>query len=129
MSRRLVLLALLLLPLPAAAGDRHRPLDAAGALDACEACHARETPDAVKAWEGGAHGLALVKCFVCHGSTGKDFRAKGTAASCDGCHPAQAALVVPAKGARGAPAAGCFSCHAPHSPAAPPGKASPHAAP
>jgi hypothetical protein len=129
MSRRLVPLAMLLLPLPALGAERH-PADATKAGEACEACHARETPEVVKQWEAGPHGLVLVKCFVCHGSTGKDFRARGTAASCDGCHPAEAARVVPAKAARRHPlATRCFSCHDPHSLAVPEGKATPHAAP
>jgi hypothetical protein len=132
MSARIALLALLLVPLhatAASASKRHRPLDAAGALEACEACHAQATPAAVTAWEGSAHGLTLVKCFVCHGSTGKDFQARGTAASCDGCHPAQAAVVVRAKDTRAPRAAACFACHAPHTLAVPQGKANPHAAP
>jgi hypothetical protein len=123
-------LALLLLPLLAsAAGKRHPALDPAGALEACEACHAEATPAAAKDWEASAHGLSLVKCFVCHGSTGKDFQAKGTAASCGGCHPAQAVVAVPAKAKRAPPAAACFACHAPHTLAVPEGKPSPHAAP
>ena len=128
MSRRLALIAMLLPALPALGAERH-PAQPAESGEACEACHARETPEVVRQWEASAHGLALVKCFVCHGSTGKDFRARGTAASCDGCHSAQAAVVAPAKGTRPQPlAARCFSCHAPHTLAALEGKARPHAA-
>jgi hypothetical protein len=126
MSRRFAPLALLLVSVPALAAERHPPLDAAGAREACESCHASATPEVVKRWEAGRHGLALVKCFVCHGSTGKDFKARGGSARCEGCHPAEAASVVPAKAARKAPAAGCFSCHDPHALAVPAAKANPH---
>jgi hypothetical protein len=49
-----------------------------------------------------------VTCVVCHGSTGKDFRAKPASTGCGGCHAAQAASV-----SRRA-VADCFACHAPH---------------
>ncbi len=64
----------------------------------------------------------MVKCLVCHGSTGKDFTQVARPERCAGCHAAEVASVTPA---RGKPAA-CFSCHAPHALTAP-GKPSPHA--
>jgi hypothetical protein len=82
-----------------------------GSADACQACHAQATPDVVKQWEAGRHGLLLVKCFVCHGSTGKDFVARPQAAlRCRGCHAAEVASVT----SRSGKAQGCFECHAPH---------------
>jgi len=75
----------------------------------CAACHRTRTPGSYSAWEGSAHGLALVKCVVCHGSTGTDFRAKPKADRCRGCH---AALVEARKGTA---TKDCFACHAPHS--------------
>jgi hypothetical protein len=98
------------------------------APDACETCHAEATPEVLKAWEGSAHGLVLVKCFVCHGSTGKDFARAPGAGRCEGCHPAESASIVPAKGTKGAkaPAPGCFGCHDAHALTAE-GKPNPHA--
>lgn len=83
------------------------------AADACESCHAEATPQVVAAWEGSQHGLVLVKCFVCHGSTGDDFARAPSAGRCAGCHPAEMASLTPAKGKKG-PAAGCFGCHDGH---------------
>ncbi|HTN53517.1 MAG TPA: multiheme c-type cytochrome [Anaeromyxobacter sp.] len=98
-------------PLPASAGPAARGrghLDVKGEQD-CAACHRTDTPEVFAAWEASPHGLALVKCVVCHGSTGKDFRARPDASRCRGCH---AALVesLPARAGRD-----CFACHAPHS--------------
>jgi len=80
----------------------------------CATCHRSGTPQAFEAWEGSPHGLALVKCVVCHGSTGRDFRARPSASSCRSCHPAQAAALARR------PVKDCFACHAPHSLAANP---------
>lgn len=103
------LAALALLASPALAATRARAAHpAVGAEQDCADCHRTGTPEAFRAWEESAHGLALVKCVVCHGSTGKDFRARPAAASCQGCHPLQAAT-----GARPG-ARDCFGCHAPH---------------
>ena len=83
--------------------------DVAGEQD-CAACHRDATPAAFTAWDASPHGVALVKCFVCHGSTGKDFRARpaAAAATCGACHAAQVESV-----ARRA-VKDCFACHAPH---------------
>jgi predicted CXXCH cytochrome family protein len=126
MSRLTLLLALVPLLLAAAPKKASHP-DAGPnpAPDACETCHADATPDAVKAWEGSAHGLTLVKCFVCHGSTGKDFTRAPGPQRCQGCHADEVAAVAPAKGQK-APAGGCFACHAPHALTAE-GKPNPHA--
>jgi len=127
MSRLVSLLPLLLL---AAAPGRKPPAghpDAGPnpAPDACETCHAEATPEVMKAWEGGAHGLSLVKCFVCHGSTGRDFVRAPAAPRCEGCHPAEVASLAPAKGKKTA-APGCFACHDRHALTAE-GKPNPHA--
>jgi len=84
--------------------------DVAGEQE-CATCHRGQTPAAFAAWEASPHGLALVKCVVCHGSTGKDFRAKPAAApaTCGACHAAQVESVAKR------PVKDCFACHAPHS--------------
>jgi hypothetical protein len=121
-------LLLSLVPLLLAAAPRKGGHPDAGknpAADACETCHAEATPDAVKAWEGSTHGLLLVRCLVCHGSTGEDFARTPDPRRCAGCHADEVASVAPAKG-RKAPAEGCFGCHAPHALSAE-GKPNPHA--
>jgi predicted CXXCH cytochrome family protein len=70
------------------------------------------------AWEASRHGVALVKCLVCHGSTGKDFVRRPSPERCRGCHGAavDSAAALARKGLD------CFACHEPHSLSA-----SPHA--
>jgi len=101
----------------AAAPSAHPEVDTG--IETCASCHAQATPEVARAHSQGRHGLALVECVVCHGSTGADFRARPGVASCGSCHPSEAASV-----ARAGPAS-CFSCHPPHS-LAPQGKTSPH---
>jgi hypothetical protein len=126
--RRIVVLLALSLALPAAAAPargkarRHPDVSAERAVQDCHECHRLKTPAVVTEWEAGPHGVGMVKCLVCHGSTGQDFTRVARADRCAGCHAAEVASVTPA---RGKPAT-CFSCHAPHALAAP-GKPSPHA--
>jgi hypothetical protein len=83
----------------------------------CAGCHAQATPAAYQAWFDGKHGLNLVRCQVCHGSTGADFARRAAAERCRGCHGAQVDSLARA----GMPAVkDCFACHAPHSLAANP---------
>jgi hypothetical protein len=104
----------------------HPDVGAGNDADACQSCHAEATPEVVKRWEGGKHGLVLVKCFVCHGSAGKDFTARPGNRRCEGCHPAALAAVAPA---RKGGAKTCSDCHVPHSLAAREGARNPHAGP
>jgi len=127
MSRLITMTAVLVL-LGACAGshgapgraDAREPTVAHPAVDPaveCATCHADATPAVVAEWTRGPHGLALVKCFVCHGSTGADFAARPTTTRCAGCHAAEA-LTAAARNQN------CFACHAPHALAA--RGASPH---
>jgi hypothetical protein len=95
---------------PRGAGAKPHPRIDVQADAECATCHRTETPQAVEDWEQGPHGAALVKCFVCHGSTGKDFRAVpvASAAACQGCHAKQVASLARRS------VKDCFACHAPH---------------
>jgi hypothetical protein len=112
----LLVVALLAAPLAADAqgtargkggGRSHPPV---GNDASCEECHAEATPRPFAEWRNGTHGINLVKCFVCHGSTGADFRRKPAADRCIGCHADQVASM------RSAAMKGkdCFTCHSPH---------------
>jgi hypothetical protein len=103
-----------------AAGKGHPQVDTG--LSTCAGCHAQATPTVAAEWRGGRHGMALVECLVCHGSTGADFKARPEAADCRGCHPAQVASLEGGKAAHS-----CFGCHPAHSLRAP-GQVSPHQA-
>lgn len=89
--------------------------DTGGDAD-CTACHESATPPAYQAWFGGKHGLNLVRCQVCHGSTGADFARRPPAERCRGCHGAQ----VDSFARMGLAGKDCFLCHAPHTLAANP---------
>ncbi len=104
-------LAVLLSTAPAwGAGKARPPPDTQGDQD-CASCHAQSTPAVVEAWEASPHGVALVKCLVCHGSTGKDFVRTAAPERCRGCHGAEVDSAAPlAK--RGVTS--CFACHDPH---------------
>ena len=80
------------------------------------------TPEIVAQWSRGRHGLALVECFVCHGSTGADFRPRPETAGCRACHPREVTSVT-----RGDTTKRCFECHTAHALRAE-GKTSPHGA-
>ena len=108
---RAITALLLLAALPAHAAARARArghVPTEGEQD-CTACHRTGTPAVFTEWEQSPHGVALVQCVVCHGSTGKDFKPRPAASGCGSCHPAQAESVARRAGAD------CFACHAPHS--------------
>jgi hypothetical protein len=131
MSRSIPALPLLAMALlvaaaaPAKPGRGHPNVGPNPAADACETCHRDATPEVFGEWEGGQHGLLLVRCVVCHGSTGKDFARAPAAQRCEGCHAAEAATARSAKGGAARGSARCFDCHAPHGLAAA-GKPNPH---
>jgi len=102
----------------AAPGAAHPEVDTG--LETCASCHAQATPEVAAQWKGGRHGMALVECFICHGSTGQDFRARPGPAGCQGCHPVQVSSVT-----RDGRTQGCFQCHPPHG-LRTQGKTSPH---
>ena len=116
----LPLLAVVLLAVPAAAAAQGTSRGKGGGRAAhpkvsgvasCEECHAEATPGPFREWKEGTHGINLVKCLVCHGSTGADFTRKPVANRCLGCHADQVASMS------GAPMKGkdCFTCHTAHS--------------
>ena len=92
----------------AKAGPTHPEVDSG--LETCFMCHTRVTPQVAAQWKDGRHGMALVECLVCHGSTGADFRARPQPTGCRSCHPSQAASA-----ASGGQAPSCFGCHPAHS--------------
>ncbi len=78
-------------------------------LDTCAGWHAQATPEIAAQWSGSRHGIDLVGCIVCHGSTGPDFRAHPEPVGCAGCHSAEVASVT-----RDGATRSCFGCHPPH---------------
>jgi hypothetical protein len=76
----------------------------------CDVCHAEMTPQVVEHWFAGPHGTFSVKCFVCHGSIGEDFKMVPDAMRCVGCHAEQVATMDDPSMSGGT----CFDCHHPH---------------
>jgi len=78
--------------------------------EACDTCHADVTPEVVDNWYLSKHGVNNVKCFVCHGSVGKDFVRRAPIDRCVGCHAEEVASMAQP----GLAKKDCFSCHPAH---------------
>ncbi|MEC9491626.1 cytochrome c3 family protein [Flexistipes sp.] len=73
----------------------------------CSECHSEMTPDLYKEWEKSLHGLAMVKCQVCHGSQ-DNFVVATPNETCRGCHAEEYSH-------NPKPEKSCSSCHLEHS--------------
>ena len=82
----------------------HPELSEQEKLIACSECHRTETPDIYQEWWQSRHGIAMVKCFQCHG-TFETFH-QPTRETCRTCH-AKAYDNCPKDKA-------CWECHTPH---------------
>lgn len=71
----------------------------------CAECHRDVTPAVEKEWNDSLHGLAMVKCYQCHGTFG-DFAVTPTTDNCATCH---------ADMLNKEPNKLCWECHVPHS--------------
>ena len=56
----------------------------------CAECHQEATPELHKEWYESAHGVAMVKCYQCHG-TFETFRLSPTRQDCAVCHESNVA--------------------------------------
>ncbi len=92
---------------------------------ACAECHSSLTPELVAEWTASKHGLNLVQCLVCHGSTGADFTPRPAPERCLGCHALELASLTPPNGTPPS----CFTCHKPHALTVAGNQKRPHAAP
>lgn len=91
-------------PAPEREVYRHPELSAQEMLIACQDCHRTETPEIYNEWRESRHGIAMVKCFQCHG-TFETFH-KVTRENCRTCH---------AKPYENCPKDKlCWECHSPH---------------
>ena len=93
------------------APDRHP--EVTGEKD-CATCHRPDLKASFKAWENSPHGLALVKCVVCHGSTGADFRKAPDSRGCVGCHAVQVEKLEQLAEEEDRPIKDCLACHSHH---------------
>jgi len=106
----LILLTVLLLSVLSATAqdsqDTHPELDEQEMFIACSDCHRESTPDLEKEWYDSVHGIAMVKCYQCHG-TFETFKVTPTREDCATCH-----ADMLEKCDKNKP---CWECHVPHS--------------
>lgn len=105
----LALLGLMLFSVSAAmaSGEKagHPQLSEQEQLMDCADCHKSATPEVEKEWFDSVHGLAMVKCYQCHG-TFDGFKVTPTREDCATCH----ADMLDKE-----PNTPCWECHVPHS--------------
>ena len=85
---------------------QHPQLSAQEQYIACDQCHAENTPDLHKQWFESRHGVAMVKCYQCHG-TFETFRVTPRREDCAVCHENMMKKCPQDKA--------CWQCHLPHS--------------
>lgn len=103
-----ILAAAFWLPAYAVAADeiKHPDLDDQEQYIACSECHQEATPDVYQQWYDSPHGIAMVKCYECHG-TFETFRVTPTRDNCAVCHEQMLEKCAKDKD--------CWQCHTPHS--------------
>ena len=103
-------LAVLIFSVPPATGqnekDSHPELSEQEMLIDCAQCHQDATPDIEKEWFDSLHGIAMVKCYQCHG-TFETFKITPSKADCATCHKDMLEKCSQEKE--------CWECHVPHS--------------
>lgn len=96
-------------PSSGTAGDKadkaHPELSEEEMYVACADCHQEATPDVYRQWYDSPHGIAMVKCYQCHG-TFETFRLTPTRQDCAVCH---VKMVEKCPADRD-----CWDCHSPH---------------
>lgn len=90
------------------AGEKatHPDLSEQEMLVACAECHREATPEVEKEWYDSLHGIAMVKCYQCHG-TFESFAVTPNRENCGTCHTDMLAKCPDNKP--------CWECHIPHS--------------
>ncbi len=73
---------------------------------ACSDCHKESTPELQKEWYDSSHGIAMIKCYQCHG-TFETFKVTPSKSDCATCHADQLEKCSKDKE--------CWECHVPHS--------------
>ncbi|MGW8193105.1 MAG: cytochrome c3 family protein [Desulforhopalus sp.] len=84
---------------------RHPELSEQEMLIACAECHREATPEIEKQWFNSVHGIAMVKCYQCHG-TFETFEVTPSRNICGACHANMLAKCPDNKP--------CWECHVPH---------------
>jgi len=93
-------------PVTGQSQDTHPELDEQEMFIPCSDCHRENTPDLEKEWFDSVHGIAMVKCYQCHG-TFETFTVTPTKEDCATCHVDMLEKCDQEKP--------CWECHVPHS--------------
>ena len=103
----LAILTVMLLAVAAIAADKpaHPQLSEQEMLIDCAECHKTATPQVEKEWFDSLHGLAMVKCYQCHG-TFESFTVTPSKENCAICHADMMKKCSQEKS--------CWQCHTPH---------------
>lgn len=105
----MVLTAVFWLPMALCAGESkeetHPELSPEEMYIPCADCHKEATPDIYKEWFDSNHGIAMVKCYQCHG-TFETFRVTPSRSNCAVCHEEMMGKCPKDKD--------CWACHTPH---------------
>lgn len=98
----------------AGAGEKaaHPELSEQEMLMDCAECHKGVTPEVEKEWNDSLHGIAMVKCYQCHG-TFESFAVEPSMENCSICHADK--LENHAEKLGKAANTLCWECHVPHS--------------
>ncbi len=106
----LLVMGLALFAISAVASDddkaAHPDLSEQEMLIACSDCHREATPEVEKQWYDSLHGIAMVKCYQCHG-TFETFKVTPSKQDCAICHTDMLEKCPKEKA--------CWECHVPHS--------------
>lgn len=99
---------LLTVSVPVWGGERvvHPELSEQEMLTACAECHREATPEVEKEWFDSVHGIAMIKCYQCHG-TFESFTVTPSRENCAVCHANMLDKCSDKKP--------CWECHIPHS--------------
>ena len=90
---------------PTKSASSHPALSAQEMFIDCADCHKEATPEIEKEWYNSKHGLAMVKCYQCHGSF-ENFAVTPSRDACAACHVDQLTKCPRDKT--------CWQCHIPH---------------
>lgn len=106
----LTVLAALIIAVPPVTGKSeavpHPELTEQEMLMDCAECHKEATPEVEKEWFDSVHGIAMVKCYQCHG-TFETFQLTPSKQDCATCHTNMLEKCPQDKQ--------CWECHVPHS--------------
>ncbi|BHH84891.1 cytochrome c3 family protein [Desulforhopalus sp. 52FAK] len=110
-SATLSMMALLIMSVAAIAENTeqavHPELSEQEMYIACSDCHKEATPEVESQWFKSSHGIAMVKCYQCHG-TFETFKVTPTKSDCAVCHVDQLEKCAKAEDKA------CWDCHVPH---------------